>query len=129
MIGSRAYVEGLDDQLVAYLNIDMAGSPAGNNFVYDDTVESEGSSAITQAFVDWLTDRGEPAVLMDLGNGSDHAAFSQAGIPTGGLFAGATETGGASQPSVPQIAQSGSWGTRPGASWETFRRRLVARRG
>ena len=37
---------------------------------------------------------------MDLGGGSDHGAFSQAGIPTGGLFAGATETGGAAQPSA-----------------------------
>jgi Zn-dependent M28 family amino/carboxypeptidase len=100
LIGSRAYVDGLADLPVAYLNIDMAGSPAGSNFVYDEVAVADGSAAITQAFVDWLTDRGEAAVPMDLGSGSDHAAFSQAGIATGGLFAGATETGGAAQPSA-----------------------------
>jgi Zn-dependent M28 family amino/carboxypeptidase len=100
LIGSRAYVDGLADRPVAYLNIDMAGSPAGSNFVYDEIAAADGSAAITQAFVDWLTDRGEVAEPMDLGSGSDHAAFSQAGIPTGGLFAGATETGGAAQPSA-----------------------------
>lgn len=100
LVGSRAYVEAMTDRPVAYLNIDMAGSLVGNNFVYDDTVVSEGSTAITQAYVAWLTDRGEAAVPMDLGNGSDHAAFSQAGVATGGLFAGATETGSAAQPSA-----------------------------
>ena len=32
--------------------------------------------------------------------GSDHGAFNEAGIPTGGLFAGATESGGAAAPSA-----------------------------
>jgi Zn-dependent M28 family amino/carboxypeptidase len=36
--------------------------------------------------------------LTDAGGGSDHAGFIGAGIPTGGLFAGATESGGAANP-------------------------------
>jgi Zn-dependent M28 family amino/carboxypeptidase len=100
LVGSRAYVEGLDDDLVAYLNLDMAGSPNGENLVYDEIIAAEGSAAITQAFVDWFTDRGQPVRTTDLGGGSDHGAFSRAGLPTGGLFAGATESGGAAQPSA-----------------------------
>ena len=99
LIGSRAYVEGQADEPVAYLNLDMAGSPNGANLIYAETGGVDGSSAITQAFVEWFTDRGLPVQTADLGGGSDHGSFSAAGIPTGGLFAGATETGGAAQPS------------------------------
>ncbi len=100
LVGSRAYVEGLEDELVAYLNLDMAGSPNGANLVYNEVEVMDGSEAITQAFVDWFTDRGEDVQPADLGGGSDHGSFNAAGIPTGGLFAGATETGGASAPSA-----------------------------
>jgi Zn-dependent M28 family amino/carboxypeptidase len=99
LIGSRAYVDGLEDEPVAYLNLDMTGSPQGANLVYAEAAGADGSSAITQAFIDWFTDRGMPVEPADLGGGSDHGSFSAAGIPTGGLFAGATETGGAAQPS------------------------------
>ena len=39
-----------------------------------------------------------PSELVDLGGSSDHFGFAQAGIPTGGLFAGASETGGRRSP-------------------------------
>jgi Zn-dependent M28 family amino/carboxypeptidase len=100
LVGSRAYVEGLEDDLVAYLNLDMTGSLNGANLVYDEVAVADGSAAITQAFTDWFTDRGLDFQVADLGGGSDHGAFSAAGIPTGGLFAGATETGGAAAPSA-----------------------------
>jgi Zn-dependent M28 family amino/carboxypeptidase len=100
LVGSRAYVEDLEDQLVAYLNLDMTGSPNGANLVYDEVAAADGSAEITQAFVEWFTDRGQPFEPADLGGGSDHGSFNEAGIPTGGLFAGATETGGAAAPSA-----------------------------
>ena len=99
IVGSRAYVDGLEDQPIAYLNLDMAGSPNGANLVYNEVAVAEGSAAITQAYVDWLSDRGEDAEPVDMGGASDHGAFNQAGIPTGGLFAGATESGSAANPS------------------------------
>jgi Zn-dependent M28 family amino/carboxypeptidase len=100
LIGSRAYVEDLDDEPVAYLNLDMTGSPNGANLVYNEVAVAQGSAEITQTFVDWFTDRGHRVEQADLGGGSDHGPFNEAGIPTGGLFAGATETGGAAAPSA-----------------------------
>jgi Peptidase family M28/PA domain len=100
LVGSRAYVEDLTEELVAYLNLDMTGSPNGANLVYNEVAGVEGSAQITQAFVDWFTDRGQHVEPADLGGGSDHGSFNEAGIPTGGLFAGASETGGASAPSA-----------------------------
>jgi Peptidase family M28/PA domain len=100
LIGSRAYVEALEDEPVAYLNLDMAGSPNGMNLVYEEVAVAEGSAEITQAFVEWFMDRGEAVEPIDIGGGSDHASFNRAGIPTGGLFAGASESGSAAQPSA-----------------------------
>ena len=100
LVGSRAYVEDLADEPVAYLNLDMSGSLNGSNLVYNEVAVAEGSAEITQAFVDWFTDRGQPVEPADLGGGSDHGSFNDAGIPTGGLFAGATATGGAAAPSA-----------------------------
>ena len=97
-IGSRAYVESLEDDPAAYLNIDMAGSLDGATLVYDEPSAPEGSAAITSSYEAWLTERGEEFESVDLGGSSDHFGFAAAGIPTGGLFAGASETGSAAQP-------------------------------
>ena len=104
-IGSRAYVETSGDDVAAYLNLDMAGSPNGATLVYDEAGAPSGSEEITRAFEAWLDARGEPHAPIDIGGSSDHFAFGQGGIPTGGLFAGASETGSAAQP-----AASGSTG-------------------
>ncbi len=97
-IGSRAYVAGLDDTVSAYLNLDMAGSPNGGTFVYDEEQAAPGSEQLTEAFEVWLAARGELSERIDLGGSSDHFPFMLAGIPTGGLFAGAGESGSAAQP-------------------------------
>jgi Zn-dependent M28 family amino/carboxypeptidase len=97
-IGSRAYVDGLVDEVIAYLNLDMAGSLDGANLVYDEAHAADGSAAITAAYLAWFAERGEPTETVDLGGSSDHFGFIAAGIPTGGLFAGATESGSAAQP-------------------------------
>ena len=106
LVGSRAYVESLERNPVAYLNIDMAGSLHGANFVYNEVAFADQSGGITQGYVQWLTERGEVPEPIDLRGASDHGSFQRAGIPTGGLFSGASETGSASNPSA-----SGSEGT------------------
>ena len=96
--GSRAYVEHADGAIVAYLNLDMAGSVNGANLVYDESGAAPGSAEITLAYERWFADRGLPTQGVDLGGSSDHAGFTDAGIPTGGLFAGASASGSAAQP-------------------------------
>lgn len=106
-IGSRANAASIGDEVEAYLNLDMAGSVNGANLVYDEAGAAPGSSAITELFGAWFAERGEPSAPVDLGGSSDQYGFQQAGVPTGGLFAGASETGSASQPS------SGGGGVAP----------------
>ena len=79
----------------------MAGSVNGATLVYDEPGAAPGSERITAVYEAWLDARGEPSERVDIGGSSDHYGFIQAGIPTGGLFAGASETGSASQPSAP----------------------------
>jgi Zn-dependent M28 family amino/carboxypeptidase len=111
-IGSRAYVETMDDGVVAYLNLDMAGSPHGATLVYDEAGSPEGSDDLTVAYEAWLAERAEPSARVDIGGSSDHFAFAQVGIPIGGLFSGAGDTGSAAQPS-----SSGSAGLPPDACY------------
>jgi Zn-dependent M28 family amino/carboxypeptidase len=103
-IGSRAYAASLaPDEVTAYLNLDMAGSVNGATLVYDEASAAAGSALITEAYEAWLDARGEPSERADLGGSSDHFGFVVAGIPTGGLFAGAAATGSASNPSATPI--------------------------
>jgi len=59
--------------------------------VYANSGSPDGSSAITSFLVAWLQAAGVPAETEDLGGGSDHFFFAQAGVPIGGIFSGATE--------------------------------------
>jgi Zn-dependent M28 family amino/carboxypeptidase len=83
--GSRAYVRGLDraarDRLLAYVNLDMVGSPRPLATVYDtdDRVER----VLRRA----LSGRERET---SLGGASDHAPFARAGVPVGGYFTGAS---------------------------------------
>jgi Zn-dependent M28 family amino/carboxypeptidase len=97
-IGSRAYAEGTGGDVEAYLNLDMAGSVNGTTLVYDDADAAPGSEAITERYSRWLTQRGAAFAAVDLGGSSDHASFAALGVPTGGLFAGASDAGPASRP-------------------------------
>ncbi|HJP70337.1 MAG TPA: M20/M25/M40 family metallo-hydrolase, partial [Candidatus Limnocylindria bacterium] len=99
-IGSRAYVEGMAGETEAYLNLDMAGSLHGAALVYDEAAAPPGSDRITELYEAVLADRGVTSERVDIGGSSDHFAFMQAGVPSGGLFAGAGETGSAAQPSA-----------------------------
>lgn len=99
-IGSRAYVEGLRDDVIAYLNLDMAGSVNGEFLVYDEVGAAPGSAEITRAYEDWFATHGVRSGTTDPGGASDHYGFIQAGIPTGGLFAGLGPSGSAASPSA-----------------------------
>jgi aminopeptidase S len=93
--GSAAYVAALDreerDGIVAYLNFDMIGSPNAIRFVYDEAGAPDGSDAITRLFANALTSAGLAWEPIDLEGDSDHGPFTEAGIPTGGLFSGGIE--------------------------------------
>ncbi len=104
LFGAFHYVETLDaadrDGIGAYLNADMLGSPNAVNFVYDPVSAPEGSDTIATALIAALAAQGVDHELLDLGQGSDHAAFVEAGIPVGGLFTGANEVKTADQAAV-----------------------------
>lgn len=104
ILGSSAYVDGLTDPertaISAYLNLDMVGSPNGITFVYADGHARRGSGGITIDYEVWFEGRDLPSARLDLGGASDHRAFAEAGIPTGGIFTGATELKTAEQADV-----------------------------
>ena len=83
LLGSRRYVDGLSaterDEITAYLNLDMVGTPDATTEVYD------GAPRIEAALRRHLP-RGTDGI--DLGDQSDHASFEAAGIPIGGIFTG-----------------------------------------
>ncbi|SDQ30592.1 M20/M25/M40 family metallo-hydrolase [Arthrobacter crystallopoietes] len=98
LYGSAYYVEELSRAEsaahVAYLNLDVVGSPNAAVFVYDgdgsDSEEAgpEGSGAVEQVFLDILRAEGVEAVPFGFIGDSDYDAFVQGGIPAGGLFTG-----------------------------------------
>ena len=91
--GSRAYATGGGDLagVAAYLNLDMLGSRNGVPLVYRNVGAPPGSDEISDFLLAWLTANGVAAETQDLGGGSDHYFFAEAGIPIGGIFSGATE--------------------------------------
>lgn len=93
--GSTAHVASLGaderQRVTAYLNLDLIGSPNFIRFVYADSQAAPGSEAITQLFAAHFAGEGLAWEPIDLSGKSDHAAFAQAGIPTGGLFSGGRE--------------------------------------
>jgi Zn-dependent M28 family amino/carboxypeptidase len=82
--GSRAYVQGLSPteraRVVGYLNFDMLGSRQFVRGVY--------AGPFAGTFTRYFRARGLAASRIDIEGRSDHAPFQQAGIPTGGLYAG-----------------------------------------
>ena len=106
-VGSKNYVASLNvDQLkdiALYLNFDMLGSPNPGYFTYDgdqsipprkDETEArvnEGSAGIERTLVTYLGDSGKIAQDTAFDGRSDYEAFTEAGVPSGGLFSGAEE--------------------------------------
>jgi Zn-dependent M28 family amino/carboxypeptidase len=96
LFGSYHWVGSQDqeelDRIVAYLNFDMVGSPNFVRQVYDSSTAVTASGQITDAFGDYFDAVDLTWEPEDIGGGSDHAAFEDFLIPTGGLFSGASET-------------------------------------
>jgi aminopeptidase S len=109
-VGSTAYVDAMapDERgrIVAYLNFDMLGSVNRIRFVYADTQAAPASDAITDLFAGHFESVGLTWEPIDLSGKSDHAPFSRAGIPTGGLFSGGRE--------LKTDAQAAAFGGTPG---------------
>ncbi|MFC7673586.1 M28 family metallopeptidase [Mycolicibacterium sp. GCM10028919] len=122
LVGSTKYVEGLDVEalkdIALYLNFDMLGSPNPGYFTYDGDQSApptpavprvpEGSAGIERTLADYLDNAGKPAQDTDFNGRSDYDAFTQAGIPAGGLFAGAEDN-----KSVEQADLWGGQGDKP----------------
>ena len=102
LVGSHHYVDSLSaaarKAISGYLNFDMIGSPNPGYFVYDGdgstgvTASPGGSAAIERTIRSAFTASGVTPRDIDLGGGSDYAAFIAAGIPAGGTFTGASQT-------------------------------------
>jgi aminopeptidase Y len=102
LIGSSYYVNNLPAEDLAriwvYLNFDTIGSPNSVYFIYDgddsDGVGGgpgpAGSDQIEKTFEAFYASRDLPYKGTDLGGGSDYAPFIVAGVPSGGIFTGAT---------------------------------------
>jgi Zn-dependent M28 family amino/carboxypeptidase len=95
LIGSRRYVKELSkperDEMSAYLNFDMLGSPNAVPAVY-----SDGDRRIGR-LLRRLNPGPERGILV--GNRSDSSAFQ--GVPINGLYTGATESGPGGKPRDP----------------------------
>jgi Zn-dependent M28 family amino/carboxypeptidase len=96
LVGSRHYVErlGADEiqDISAYLNFDMTGSPNFVRTIYG------GPDEIEDTFEGFFDARGiETETNAALDGRSDHGPFQEAGVPTGGLFSGAGGTKTAEQ--------------------------------
>ncbi len=103
--GSTEYVESLDVEalkdIALYLNFDMLASPNPGYFTYDGDQSApptgsvprvpEGSAGIERMLADYLKGAGKTPQDTDFDGRSDYDGFTQAGIPSGGLFAGAEE--------------------------------------
>ncbi len=97
LLGSKHYVEGLPEREVeeisAYLNFDMLGSPNGGRFVYNDSGNPRGSEKIEEVFTDYFESQDLESEADDtLVGRSDHGPFAERGVPVGGLFSGAEGT-------------------------------------
>ena len=96
LVGSTSYVQSLPqeeiDKIAGYLNFDMIGSPNAGYFVYDSSSQPEGSAAYEKVLNDYFASINVATEPVEVGGRSDHAAFADAGIPTGGTFTGAEET-------------------------------------
>ena len=97
LLGSRRYVRGLGsgagDQIAAYLNFDMVGSPNARPAVY-----SDGDPGLARLL---RSAAGRRLPGASTRGSSDHAPFLEAGIPVNGLYTGAGETGPGGKPADP----------------------------
>ena len=114
LVGSTEYVQSLPqeelDKIAGYLNFDMIGSPNAGYFVYDSSSQPEGSEAYEKVLNDYFASIDVATEPVEVGGRSDHAAFADAGIPTGGTFTGAEE--------IKSEEQAEKWGGTAGEAFD-----------
>ncbi|HEV7648159.1 MAG TPA: M28 family metallopeptidase [Actinophytocola sp.] len=114
LVGSSEYVASLPqteiDKIAGYVNFDMIGSPNPGYFVYSSADQPEGSAAFEKMLTDDYTARSIQTEPITVGGRSDHAAFADAGIPTGGTFSGAEE--------IKSADQAAKWGGTAGEAFD-----------
>ncbi|SDS98216.1 PA domain-containing protein [Nocardioides scoriae] len=105
LLGSYDYVDGLKadnpgalEDIEAYLNFDMVGSPNFVRFVYDGDNSlgtgvdgPEGSAQIEDLFVNYFRSQKLATEPTAFDGRSDYGPFIENGIAAGGLFTGAEE--------------------------------------
>jgi Zn-dependent M28 family amino/carboxypeptidase len=75
-----------------YLNLDMVGSSNHVSFVYEAPPNAPRIEQwVAELFTEALADAGHESEPLDLHGASDHAAFQDVGIETGGLYSGSQE--------------------------------------
>ena len=122
LIGSTYYVNTLSaaelNRVALYLNFDILGSPNHVFFVLDgddsDGVGAgpapAGSAEIESVFHEFYGLRGLPFKGADINGTSDYWPFSEAGIPVGGLFSGAS--------GVKTPEEAALWGGMAGVAYD-----------
>jgi Zn-dependent M28 family amino/carboxypeptidase len=101
LLGSNYYVSQLGaadrSKIIAMLDFDMVASPNYARQVYDgdgstfgsDVSGPNGSGLIESLFSRWFDSRGQAHEPIPFDGRSDYVAFTNAGIPAGGIFTGA----------------------------------------
>ena len=114
LVGSAQYVGTLNvdalKDIALYLNFDMLGSPNPGYFTYDGDQSApptdgvprvpEGSAGIERTLAAYLKGAGKEPRDTDFDGRSDYDAFTQAGVPAGGLFSGAEEKKSADEATI-----------------------------
>ncbi|KAI0470138.1 peptidase family M28 [Xylaria cf. heliscus] len=92
LIGSLHYTESLTaeeaDKIRFYFNYDMVGSPSAEYQVY--VGDNEGDEAGAAKLFGLLSAAGKPAQYVNFGSSSDYVGFLALGIPSSGIFTGAS---------------------------------------
>jgi Zn-dependent M28 family amino/carboxypeptidase len=101
LLGSNFYVASLSGEerskIIAMLDFDMVASPNYARQVYDGDGSTfganvsgpNGSGLIESLFSAWFDSQGEAHEPIPFDGRSDYVAFTNAGIPAGGIFTGA----------------------------------------
>jgi Zn-dependent M28 family amino/carboxypeptidase len=121
LLGSDHYVSQLTKKQIqdisAMLDFDMLASPNYARFIYDGNGDEHGfagpngSGTIEQVFKDFWDSQGLAYETIPFDGRSDYDAFTTAGIPAGGIFAGAE--------GIKQPYQVGLYGGTAGDAFDT----------
>jgi Iap family predicted aminopeptidase len=100
LYGSRRYVAALTpserERIHAYVNLDMVGSPNAVRAVYAARDSGQRRQPRAQRLESLLNSLVKPT--QHSAGASDHLPFARAGIPVGGVFTGASESGPGGRP-------------------------------